>query len=432
LNGIIHVHNLQNIMKPTSLTIFTAIVLIGAGGFMAGRISSSNSSDATQDRSTGRKASRTIGQTSGDATSNLGSRKSQHVERPARIAAGSSTERLARLEAIVRGENPLDRNRALLAFIDQLGPGDFEAAVAYFRSLGITDSRSGEYALLLSAWAKADPLAALTYAKANTNNRFATNTILTSWASIDPEAAIRWAQANHEGDEANPYLAGIIRSLAASDPIRATQLLTGMPRSQERGEALDAMLPHLLTQSADAARTWISGLADESLRDGAMMRSATQLAVTDPAGTAAWLTANPGQATQSRMDDVYAVWVGQDQQAALSSITTLSSGENRSNALRGVISNVATTDPREALSMMNRFPNDVTDQVVQQFVWHSFGSDPSAAVNQIARIADEGQRNQMYSRIIGSWLDRDAAAATTWMQSNQLPASVQEQINRRH
>lgn len=399
---------------------------------MAGRISSSNSSAATQDGSVGRKSSRAFGQTSGDAISGLGSGKSQHAERSARAAAGSSTERLARLESIIRGENPLDRNRALLAFIDQLGPGDFEAAVAYFRSLGITDSRSGEYALLLSAWAKADPLAALTYAKANTSNQFATNTILTSWASIDPEAAIRWAQANHEGDGANPYLAGIIRSLAASDPMRATQLLTGMPRSNERGAALDAMLPYLLTQSADAARAWISDLPAESLRDGAMMRVATQLAATDPAGTAAWLVANPGQATQSRMDDVYAVWAEQDQQAALSSLAALPSGENRSNALRGVISNVATTNPREALSMMNRFPNDVTDQVVQQYVWHSFGSDPSAAVTQIARIADEDQRNQMYSRIMGSWLDRDAAAATTWMQSNPLPDAVQEQINRRH
>jgi hypothetical protein len=119
----------------------------------------------------------------------------------------------------MRGENPLDRTRALLDFIDQLAPGDFEGSVAHFRSLGITDSRMGEYGMLLSAWAKADSLAALAYAKENTGNPFTANTVLTTWASIDPEAAIRWAQANHTGDGANPYLAGIIRSLAASDPI---------------------------------------------------------------------------------------------------------------------------------------------------------------------------------------------------------------------
>jgi hypothetical protein len=330
----------------------------------------------------------------------------------------------------MRGENPLDRNRALLAFIDQLGPGDFEAAVAQFRSLGITDSRFGEYALLLSAWAKTDPLAALAYAQANTKTRFATSTILASWASMDPEAAIRWAETNHEGEGANPYLAGIIRSIAGSDPVRATQLLTGMPRSQERGEALDAMMPHLLTQGSDAARAWISALTDDSLRDGAMMRAAEPLASTDPAGTATWLAANSGEATQHRMDDVYAIWAGQNLQAAQSALAALPSGENRSNALRGLINSMATTNPQEAVAMMNRFPNDVTDRAVEQFVWHSFGNDPSTAVNQIYRIADENQRNQMYGRMMSSWLQKNAAAATAWMQTNPLPAAVQAQLNK--
>lgn len=417
-------------MKPPFLTLAAALVLIGAGGFMAGRISSSATRTTQEDPETSR-STRAAGLTRDDEGAGV-TRKSARPERAARADAASASERLARLEAIMRGENPLDRNRALLAFIDQLGPGDFEAAVAQFRSLGITDSRSGEYALLLSAWAKADPLAALTYAQANTSGRFATATILAGWASADPEAAIRWAETHHTGDAANPYLAGIIRTLAGSDPARATQLLTGMPRSQERGEALDAMIPHLLTQGGAAVRSWIAALTDDSLRDGAMQRAATPLAATDPAGTAAWLVANPGQATQRRLDDVYSVWAGQDLSAAMSSFTGLANGENRSNALRGLVTSVATQDPRAALSMMNRYPNDVTDPVLQQFVWHSFGNDPALAVNQIGRIADEGQRNQMYSRTVGRWLQQDAAAATAWMNTNPLPAAVQAQLNKPH
>lgn len=399
---------------------------------MASRISSSGTSSDTRDSQDRTKSSRVHGQLRGEEGSGPG-RKSQHAERAAH-GGGASTpaERLIRLEAIMRGENPLDRNRALLAFIDQLGPGDFEAAVAQFRSLGITDSRYGEYALLLSSWARMDPLAALAYAKANTKGRFATSTILTSWASADPQAAIRWAEENHEGESANPYLAGIIRGIAGSDPVRATQLLTGMPWSQERGEALDAMMPHLLTQGSAATRAWIAALTDDSLRSGAMMRAAPALAVTDPAGTAAWLVANPSEATQRRMDDVYAVWAEQDQQAAQNAFAALPSGENRSNALRGLINSMATTNPQAAVEMMNRFPNDVTDRAVRQFVWHSFGNDPSIAVDQIYRIADENQRNQMYGRMVGSWLQQNAAAATAWMQTHPLPAAVQEQLNKPH
>jgi hypothetical protein len=318
----------------------------------------------------------------------------------------------------MRGENPLDRSRALLAFIDQLGSGDFEGAVAHFRSLGLTDGRMGEYSLLLTAWAQADPLSALAYAKENTSSRFATGTILTSWASTDPEAAIRWAQANHEGDEANPYLPGIIRGIAESDPVRATSLLAAMPKSVERGKALDFMLPHLLQQGTDATRAWIAAITDDSLRNGAMIRVAEKLAATDPAGTVSWLLANPGEATQRRMDDIYSAWSKKDEQAAWNSFNTLPAGEARSNALRGMITSTAAQNPQAAFSLMDRYPNDVNDRLVQNFIWHSFGNDPATAVAAIARIGDQNQRDQMYRRTLAAWKQEDPTSADAWLRKN--------------
>jgi hypothetical protein len=288
----------------------------------------------------------------------------------------------------------------------------------------------GEYALLLTAWAKADPTAALVYARENTSGNFARDTVLTAWATLDPESAIRWADSNHEGDGPNPFMAGIIRGLAETDSARATELLTGMPRSAERGQALDAMLSHILRQGAEAARSWINSLNDDSLRNGAMMRMARGMAATDPSGTVDLLLANPGDATQRRLDDVYSVWVGQDQQAAVSSLTSLPQGEFRSNALRGVVSGVAQNNPQEALALMNRFPADVTDRVVQHFVWSSFGPDPAIAASQIARISDENSRDHMYRRTLDAWMRRDAASAETWISRNPLPESVLNHLSR--
>jgi hypothetical protein len=335
------------------------------------------------------------------------------------------------LESIVRGENPLERNRALLAFIDKLGPGDFEKAVASFRALGVTDSRMGEYSLLLTAWAETDPLSALLYAKENTSNNFATETILTSWATRDPEAAIRWAQADYKGDGANPYMPGIIRGIVETDPTRATELLAGMPRSEERGKGLDYILPHLLQQGADATRAWIAALNDDALRNGAMIRTAEKLAVTDPAGTASWLLANPGEAARREMDDVYRAWAKNDTEAALSSLNTLPAGDARSNALRGVVSSVAGANPKAAVSLMDRYPNDVTDRVVQNFIWHSYGTDPATAADQISRIGDEQDREQMYRRMLDHWIERDSAAAQAWIQKNPVPQAVLDRIARR-
>jgi hypothetical protein len=289
----------------------------------------------------------------------------------------------------------------------------------------------GEYAIMLSAWAKLDPLAALDYTTQHTGGNFASNTILSTWAASDPEAAIRWAQAHHQGDDANPYLAGIIRSLGSTDPARATSLLTGMPRSRERGEALDAMLPHLLVQGSAATRAWIETLPDDALRNGAMMRAADKLAAIDPAGTATWLIANPSEATQRRMDDVYSVWARNDKEAAVSSLAALPAGENRSNALRGVVTGIAIENPSAAVPLMDQFSDDVTDRTVQQFVWHSFGNDPATAVSQIPRIADEERRNRMYNRALGAWLDREPDAAADWMRSNPLPQDVRENLKDR-
>jgi hypothetical protein len=223
-------------------------------------------------------------------------------------------------------------------------------------------------------------------------------------------------------------MTGIIRGIAATDPTRATLLLTEMPRSFERGQALDAVLPELLRQGADATKNWIANLSDDSLRNGAMSRAVDRLAEIDPAGTAAWLLSDSGDARKESLDNVYSAWVQKDKQQALSSLAALPTGQDRANALLGAIRNVATENPSEAISLMNRYPNEVSDTVVRNYVWHSFGTDPSAAISQIGRITDERDRNRTYARTIGVWMERDPSAAASWMQTNPIPDSVRQRI----
>ena len=400
-------------MKINPPTAIAAFVLVGTGAFMAGRISFADTASSSSNPVIEIKASRT---SSRDGSgSNTAASRLAHASRHDKE---TTQDRMARLESILRGENPLTRSRAMLAFLDQLGPGEFEATVARFKSLGLTESRMGDYSLLLSAWAQADPLAAITYAQNTPQETFASQTILTTWANTDPDAAIRWAESQHQGDGANPYLPGIIRGLADSDPTRAIALLTGMPRSVERGVGLDFFLPHLLQQGPDATRAWIATLTDDSLRNGAMMRATGPLATTDPAGTVSWLLANPGEASQRRIDDVYSTWASQDSQAAMNSFSSLAPGNDRSNALRGMISNIAGVDPSAGISLMDRFPNDVNDRVVQSFVWQSFGKAPAIALTAISRIGDEGRRGQMYRRTFNAWKENDASSAANWLVKN--------------
>lgn len=331
----------------------------------------------------------------------------------------------------MRGENPVDRSRALLALIDQLAPGEFEDVIAQFRALGITQNRLGEYSMLLSAWAKVDPFAALEYARNNTQGGFASNTILASWASMDPEAALRWAETNFDGTGANPYLAGVIRGIAETNPARATELLEGMPFGEQRADALTGMMQHILKQGPEASRTWIMALTDDRLREGAMMRMAEPLADVDPQGTAEWLVNNPGEASNRRLDDVYERWAGKDLDAALASINSLPAGAQRSNALGGVVSREASNDPRSALALMDRYPNDVNDGVVRDFVRNAATKDPEIAASTISRITDEGQRNTAYQRMLWRWLETDMPKAQAFVQAHQLPEQVTRMVTRR-
>lgn len=420
-------------MKPPTLAII-GLLVAGAGGFYAGRLSTpvqetADSSPPIASPRAQREAANSSRRTEG-ATTLPNTPRSLAEQRRARIAgAGSATA--SRLDSIVRSEDALDRYRLMLAFIDGLSPDDFEAAVRDFRNMGMTEQRMGEYSMLLSAWAKVDPTGALAFARENTSNPFASETILATWASNDPEAAIRWAEENHKDEGANPLLIGIIRALASSDPQRATQLLTSMPRSPQRGAALDSFLPALLAQGDAATRDWISSLQDDSLRNGAMMRVAEKLAATDPQGTIAWLIENPSEATQRRMDDVFRTWASKDQSAAMSAYLAMPAGENRSNALRGLVFNAAGIDPQQAVALMDQYSADVSARTVRHFAWRTFNSNPELAVNQIARVQNQEYRSWMYRRLVGSWMNRDSAAAAQWLQRNAGDDPVLNNLSQR-
>ena len=228
-------------LSSSHVGILIVGVCVGGGiGFFCGRLGSADPAAA------GRDASGEVAKAPSRPTP-AGNHLSASAPRPDGSHNGKPSsaisEKLKRLDAIIHGENALDRDRALVAFIDQLAPGEFEEVITHFRSLGMTGHRLGEYSLLLTGWAKVDPEAALAFASTKIGSTYATNKILTALAATDPEAAINWAEAHYTGTSANPYLATIIRTLSTNNPTQATALLSSMPFSNERAKALGALLP---------------------------------------------------------------------------------------------------------------------------------------------------------------------------------------------
>jgi hypothetical protein len=412
-------------MKWNATTTTATCLMVGLAGFFAGKMTGTKGGGETDDLIERARQVSTDRVTS--SKDNGSTTRRDAAGRPIRTSNRSETtfdERLDDMEKIIRGENALDRGRAMLSWIDSLAPDEFEDAVARFRSLGITDARMGEYAMLLTAWAQVDPLAALSYTTENTRGGMATGTVLSAWASRDPDSAIAWAEANHEGAGANPYMVGIIRSIVETNPTRATELLETLPFSSERGEALTAMVPHLLKMGGEAAKQWIAGLSDDRLRDGATARIAEELAKSDPAGTASWLLANLGESSTRSVDEVFEEWAKADKSAALASYRQLPEGDARSRALRGLVTIEARNDPQAAATLMDTYPTDVDDRMIYHFMWNSFDKAPAVALSQAMKLSDENRRNRMYEHTLSSWLEKDQAAAQRWIDSADLPESV--------
>jgi hypothetical protein len=327
--------------------------------------------------------------------------------------------------------DPVSRTQAWLDFINGLSADEFESVVAEMRELGLQTQDMQAYSMILTAWAKMDPIAALDYAEANTGNAFARNTILAEWARTDPEGAIFWAESHHEGEGANPWMVGVIEGLAATDPARATGLMESMPYSRERGEALAALLPKMLAQGDAATKTWIENISDEQLRDGAIRRASEELARRDPKGAADWLLANSGEGARRSMDDVMEIWAGRSESEAMSYYEALPQGELRTSALRGLSNQLTREDPKAAAALIDRHAADADDMVYRSFVWRSSRQDPALSAEYIGKIQDVGDRDRTYRRLLGRWIGRDITAAAEWASSHPLPDNIAGFVERR-
>ncbi|MCP5535627.1 MAG: hypothetical protein H7A51_05250 [Akkermansiaceae bacterium] len=343
--------------------------------------------------------------------------------------AGSGRE--LNITDIARTDDPIARTHDLLQLISRLGAADFAQVVADFRELGMTRERMSEYSMLLHAWAQVDPLGALEYAENNTGSPYARQTILASWAANDPEGALAWAKNHHQGDGPNPWLVGVIRGVVAKDPARATAIMQELPYSRERGEAVAAIIPHIVRQGIEQASLWLDTITDERLRSASTAFLASALAKQEPAKTAEWLTTladSEGKARATR--EVAEQWSEQDLRAAVAWTDTLT-GENRMQAAREVIGEYAREDAARAASWLQSIAKEPGyEKVLESYIRNAARENPEMSLAQVPEIKNPGSQEKYYERILRNWRERDAQSAEAWMNNHELPEKVREKVLR--
>ena len=410
----------------THTAVFAAGVALAVVGYHANSGSPDDSAAEVALRSSARR-------TEGTGSSVTEARNASQRERRETGAKAGRTGETAteRMATVVQMTDPMDRQLALIALLERLGPEEFAAVAEQYRQMDHYSGSGGEFDLILRGWAKADPLAALEYTTNQLKSRGASTTVLAAWAGKDPAAAESWALANHTGDGPNPYLAAVIRGIAPYDIAHASQLAQSLPASDEQRDAVDAITHALFMQGLDRAMAYPSTIEDPKLRASLVAAVARRLVDKDPAQAGTWLAAMKDPDDQNRAARrVAEALAAQDPQVAADWMRKLQPAA-RAEAARGIIPKMSSGDIAGTAQWVNTLagiPN--YDRVVEEFVWSCDGRAPEQSAAWIRGVADQEQQTRLYHQMLGEWAKRDATAVKDWVASNQVPESVARRFKR--
>lgn len=400
-----------------------ALVAAFLAGWLVASKSSGSSASAQQPGAPGR-ALRDVRSSGRDAAA-----------RQNRRGPRTSADPAADIVTIAQLEDRLQRTRALLALIDRLRPDDFEAVVASFRSLGIMKERMAEYNLLLAAWARVAPLAALAYLEGHPGSPSDRQTVLAAWALDDRDAAIGWAIENFEteGGGDNPWLAGVIGKLASTDLDRATSLIQKLPQSLgQKGtrQALNIILRTLSEQDSDSMMEWVGGLPNGPLRAGAARRVAMLLSGTNPEEVVRWAETLDPESRRQTYEELTQPWALRAPEEALAWAGTLK-GESLHQVAEKITPAVAAKNPQLASRWLSQYDGDPAfDTARRRLVQHLSRDSPELAADWIGRITDVATGEQEFHRLLNPWLERDPKSVMRYVENHTTPESIRLRVLR--
>ena len=314
-------------------------------------------------------------------------------------------------------------------FYDTLAPEQFAAVADEFQELYHYGNTGTEMELLFQAWAKADPTAALDYIEENPEMRRNRGEVLETWAANDAASAEKWALDKYDGEGANPYMASVIKGIAAYDLPNASRLTAEMPLSRERGQAIDAMAKALLIKGMEEAFAFPDTIEDEHLKGSFVLMISQNLSRQDPQAAADWVAAMDGALQERSAGNIAGRLARMDVEKAEQFVNSLKPVA-KADAAAATIPAMSQGDiagTARWVSTMAGTPG--YDKVVESFVWSCDERAPEQSAAWIRGISDPNQQQKLYRRMLGGWAKRDVEAAHRWVKENDVPDYVKKWVS---
>lgn len=314
---------------------------------------------------------------------------------------------------------------------------DPQEAVAFADSMG----RMGGMVMgtILKSWASSDPQAAARYFEENPGEfrmmggfggrgggSGAASQIASEWARQDPDGALSWAQGL-EGRDASSAIGSIFRQVAAEDPAQAAEMALGL-EDEARAGAYRSIAREWGQQDWAAAESWVAGLpADE--RDAAMAQALRGLAGEDPARAAQEVASLPeGEDRSSAVRTIAEQW-SEENPAAAAEWLVQQDGDEVSRSMRDVMSNWVGEDRVAALQFVNAQPEgEMRDSAAATYVYSNRDGDVQQTLELAETISDESSRSRAVGITAIRWAQDDKEAAVEYVQNS---ASLSEEAKTR-
>src|SRR3954454_17528655 len=216
--------------------------------------------------------------------------------------------------------------------------------------------------------------------------------------------------------------------LAATTTSRKSleEILKG-PRSGPRTRELEEYVRNLAPADIGAALKQLRGMPDGSTRDLATGLMVAHWIETDPEGALKFAAQNHD--FDYITSDVFQQFAGDDAQGALTRAQAIADPNVRYQALRGVLSYMADSDPLGALrlaSTLGSFPNN---EPLSQMIYRQWTAvDPQAAAAQaVQNTTDQGWRSPV-NQVLRNWASQDPMGAIAWTSSQTDPSAQAREI----
>ncbi len=367
------------------------------------------------------------------------------------------------LRVILAQRDPMQRIRSLLPYVESLPPDQIGKALEELRAGSPDWDPEARFLahMLLTRWGQEDPEAAFASLKAMDFKRGGQDatSILASLAAMDPERAVAWLNdpdntlqhlpkmghilagtiakewvrqdaesamewaSNLPPGQRHGAMAGVLESLASTDPKEAAELVMSMAEDPARRGYVGEVAQSWGQQNPSEAMDWAQTLVG-SEREKAIEQVLDGWAQSTPEEAAGFIDELPdSERTQGQISQVAREWARRDPANAAAWLSTHPEGEGVRHAMGEVMWNWTNIDPESASTWLSQQPpsgsRDIGAAALSKAAWET---DPEGAVSWSATIGDEDMRAQMLQHGLRSWMRQDEAAASAWATQNAVEA----------